>query len=380
MAVRPLLTFPDPRLKRRAPLTGAVDDVVREQVTDLLDTLAAHPGVGIAAPQIGLDRRIAIVDLTRATRSPEGTNHGRLALVDPVLLHLEGSRRGREGCLSLPEVVADVTRAKAVRLWFLDGVTGEERTLELEGFEATAAQHELDHLDGVLFVDRVTSLARGLLRRGAVGKNPLAAQDAIVELLAGHLAEGRGLVREALRIASRVHERQTRDEGTPYLEHPIRVARTIVRELGVRDPEVIAAALLHDTLEDAAEQGVDLTAEELARDVSPRVSTLVQALTKPKVPAAEKPARDERYWGALAAGPREAALVKLADRLDNLRGILASKEPEKRARYAHESFRYALPLARVSRALEPELAHAIAAVVLAERLSPQDFPGLPPLQ
>jgi len=381
MAVRPLLTFPDPRLKRRAEPVGTIDDGVRAEVADLLDTLASHPGVGIAAPQLGLSRRIAIVDMTRASRAPEGSNHGRLVLVDPVLLGVDGSRRGREGCLSLPEVVADVTRAKHARLWFLDGLTGEERTLELEGFEATAAQHELDHLDGVLFVDRVTSLARGLLRRGAGGKNVAATHDAVVELFAGHLPmEARALVRAALTIAAEVHARQLRDEGSPYLEHPLRVARTLVRDLGVTDPEVIAAALLHDVLEDAPGQGVACDDARLAASCSPRVAALVRALTKPPVGPDGKEARDRAYWAAVAAAPREALQVKLVDRLDNLRGVLASREAGKAADYARKSFRDALPLARRARLLEAELAHAIASIVVAERLDPQEFPGLPPLR
>ncbi len=376
MSVRQVLVYPDPRLKRPSAPVGRIDDEVRALCADLADTLAAAPGVGIAAPQIAVHRRVVLVDMGRASRVPEGTNHGRLFLVDPVIVRGEGSRRGREGCLSLPEVVADVTRQKALTVRGLDP-EGQERTWDLEGFEATAVQHELDHLDGVLFVDRVTSLHRGLLRRGAVGpKGSAAAAEAVVELLAGHLPQGRALVREALRIAARIHEGQVRDEGTPYLDHPIRVARTLVRDLGVADPEVLAAAVLHVTLDDAAANGHDLAEGDLARELSPRVASLVRLLTKEPADAAGKAARDDAYFARLAEGPREAVLVKLADRLDNVRSLLACPSPEKRSAYARETHDRFLPLARRAGALAAELSSALLAVIAADGLPPAEFPDL----
>jgi peptide deformylase len=130
------------------------DALVRRVIADLWDTLDSHHGVGIAAPQIGARFRVIAVDATRAKRPVE--NHGRLTLLNPRILESTGQTSFREGCLSVPDMVAHIRRAEQVTVaaTFPDG---KPYTLLARGFEAVIIQHEIDHLDGVLFIDRVHS-------------------------------------------------------------------------------------------------------------------------------------------------------------------------------------------------------------------------------
>ena len=152
--IRDVLLHPHPLLTRRAePATdpGRV-------VADLLDTMRSFGHcVGIAAPQIGESVRVAVVDCTGHRKAPDA--HGELILVNPVIVASEGSEVGREGCLSIPELTADVRRATAI------AVEAEGVRVEAEGFEARVIQHEIDHLDGLLFLDRVESLEADVFRR-----------------------------------------------------------------------------------------------------------------------------------------------------------------------------------------------------------------------
>ena len=144
MAVRDVLRHPDPRLKQRAAAAAGDLDAL---VEDLVDTMRAFPRcVGIAAPQIGVDARVCVVDCTDHPKAPDA--QGLLVLVDPVLLLGEETEIGREGCLSIPDLTANVRRSLTVTVE--GGVTAH-------GFEARAIQHEVDHLDGLLFLDRVVS-------------------------------------------------------------------------------------------------------------------------------------------------------------------------------------------------------------------------------
>ncbi|MBM3518938.1 MAG: peptide deformylase [Alphaproteobacteria bacterium] len=163
MALRPILIAPDPRLKRHSEPVGAVDDGVRQLVADMFDTMYAAPGVGLAAIQIGLPRQVIVIDLQRedAPRQP-------LALINPVILSRSPVTTAREeGCLSLPEQFAEVIRAAAIAVRFLDR-EGEVRTLVAEGALATCIQHEVDHLDGVLFVDHISPVKRSIILRKLV--------------------------------------------------------------------------------------------------------------------------------------------------------------------------------------------------------------------
>jgi peptide deformylase len=172
VAVRDVLRVPHPALKTRCrPLGAAELGELEALADDLVDTMRAHPRcVGIAAPQIGVLTRVLVVDVAGHPRAPAATN-GLIVLANPTLISASGTEVGREGCLSVPEFTANVRRATDV---VVEGLAkdGAERSVEASGFEARCLLHELDHLDGVLFLDRVDSLSRDVFRRrdfGAAG-------------------------------------------------------------------------------------------------------------------------------------------------------------------------------------------------------------------
>ncbi len=154
--VREVLRYPDPRLKTPATPIRRVGPAARRLAEDLRDTARAFPRtVGLAAPQIGAPWRMAYVDCTGHPRVPEA--QGPLWLLDPVVVERHGAEVGREGCLSLPDITANVRRPVRVAVRALD-LEGRERIVRAEGFEARVVLHELDHLDGILILDRVASL------------------------------------------------------------------------------------------------------------------------------------------------------------------------------------------------------------------------------
>jgi peptide deformylase len=157
VAVREVLTYPNPLLKQVC--APAQPEEVEPVVADLLDTMNSFEHcVGLAAPQIGHALRIAVVDVTGHPRAKEP--HGLMVLVNPkVTARSEGSKVSREGCLSLPDLTANVRRPRRATVAF------GERELELKGFEARCVLHEIDHLDGILFLDRVASITDDLFRR-----------------------------------------------------------------------------------------------------------------------------------------------------------------------------------------------------------------------
>ena len=163
MAVRPVLAMPHPALKRRCPEIADNAEIARI-AEDLLDTMAAAPRcVGIAAPQIGEPARMAVVDVTGHPGARSCA--GRLVLVNPVLVDAsEEARIGREGCLSVPDFTADVRRARRVVVAATDP-RGAPVRIVADAFEARCLLHELDHLDGILFLDRVESAAAVFRRR-----------------------------------------------------------------------------------------------------------------------------------------------------------------------------------------------------------------------
>lgn len=157
-----ILVYPDSRLKQEAEPVEFFSAEFREFVSALEATMLASPScVGIAAPQIGSPVRVAIVDVSA---KPKVSHHGRLILVNPEITHWESHVMGREGCLSVPDYTGNVLRAEKIALDYFDA-EGTKRQLSAEGFEARAIQHELDHLDGVLFIDRVVSRRSDLFRR-----------------------------------------------------------------------------------------------------------------------------------------------------------------------------------------------------------------------
>lgn len=162
MAILDILKLPDPRLKQVSEPVERFDEDLRGFVADLEETRLAGPAaVGIAAPQVGRFQRIVIVDVSGRPKTP---NHGHLILVNPEIVHWEGYAIGREGCLSVPDYTGNVIRATGIRLKAQD-LDGRETEYAMEGYEARAVQHEMDHLDGLLFVDRVVSRRTDLYRR-----------------------------------------------------------------------------------------------------------------------------------------------------------------------------------------------------------------------
>ena len=164
MPVRDIRVYPDPILKQICAPVDVGDQGVDDLIKDLVDTMVASGhSVGVAAPQIGDPRRIVVVDVSKSKLGRDN-NHGLLIMVNPVILESEGRTTMREGCMSVPDYTGNVTRAASVLVQFLDRAGGE-MVVNASGFEAVAIQHELDHLDGLLFLDRVSSLKTDVFRR-----------------------------------------------------------------------------------------------------------------------------------------------------------------------------------------------------------------------
>ena len=160
MAQLPIITAPDPRLKIKARPVPAVDDKIRRLMDDMLDTMYGAIGIGLAAPQVGQSSRVIVLDVARDGEEPQP-----LQLANPEILWRSPElTTGNEGCLSLPEHYAEVTRPAKIRLRYLD-YQNEIREIEASGLLAMCLQHEIDHLDGVLFVDHISSLKRGMILR-----------------------------------------------------------------------------------------------------------------------------------------------------------------------------------------------------------------------
>jgi len=159
VSVRPVRIYGDPVLRERARDVRDFDDSLRALVADLYETMAAYNGVGLAANQVGVGQRVFVVDVPL-----EDGTHERFAVVNPVLDQRKGKEKAEEGCLSMPGILEQVQRATSVRLRGLDE---HGRPLErlATGFLARAVQHEADHLDGVLFTDRLSPLKRQFLKR-----------------------------------------------------------------------------------------------------------------------------------------------------------------------------------------------------------------------
>ena len=160
MAQLPIITAPDPRLKIKARAVPAVDEKIRRLMDDMLDTMYGAIGIGLAAPQVGQSSRVIVLDVARDGEKPQP-----LQLANPEILWRSPElTTGNEGCLSLPEHYAEVTRPAKIRVRYLD-YQNEIREIEASGLLAMCLQHEIDHLDGVLFVDHISSLKRGMILR-----------------------------------------------------------------------------------------------------------------------------------------------------------------------------------------------------------------------
>jgi peptide deformylase len=160
MALKTILTAPDPRLKKKAQPVASVDADVRQLMDDMLETMYAAPGIGLAAPQIGELKRVIVLDIDR-----EDVKTGPLFMANPEVIEAsDEDATYEEGCLSLPEHYADVVRPAKVTVRYLDR-DGKRRDMICEGLLATCIQHEIDHLDGILFVDHISALKRNMILR-----------------------------------------------------------------------------------------------------------------------------------------------------------------------------------------------------------------------
>jgi len=162
MAKKTILTYPNKDLKLTSAEVKSFDNDLLAFIQDLEDTMADGPGaVGIAAPQVGHAIRAVIVDVSNRKKIK---HHGHLVLINPQITQWDGLATGREGCLSVPDYTGNVVRAKNITLEALDQF-GEKHQYEMEGYEARVAQHEIDHLDGLLFLDRLVSRHHDLFER-----------------------------------------------------------------------------------------------------------------------------------------------------------------------------------------------------------------------
>ncbi len=159
--IRTILTYPNPELKKKSVPVTVINDPVRELVRDLAETMYDAPGVGLAAPQIGVHQRVIVIDISAKDEPPD-----LIVAINPVIVHAEGEAYEEEGCLSVPKYAANVRRHARVIIKALD-LEGAERTWKAEDLLAIAFQHEIDHLDGILFVDHLSVLKRELFQRKA---------------------------------------------------------------------------------------------------------------------------------------------------------------------------------------------------------------------
>jgi peptide deformylase len=157
MAKLTILEFPDPRLRTRAVPVEAVDDALRTLIDDMFETMYAAPGIGLAATQVDVHKRLLVADVSSDKTDPH-------VFINPQILEKDGLTVTEEGCLSVPGYYEEVERAEHIRLRYLDR-EGQERENEFEGLLAVCVQHEIDHLDGKLFVDYLSEAKRQRIRK-----------------------------------------------------------------------------------------------------------------------------------------------------------------------------------------------------------------------
>ncbi|OGT97848.1 MAG: peptide deformylase [Geobacteraceae bacterium GWB2_52_12] len=159
--IRTILTYPNPELKKKSAPVTIITDSIRELVQDMAETMYAAPGIGLAAPQVGIHQRVIIIDISAKNEPPD-----LIVAINPAVVYAEGETYEEEGCLSVIDYAANVKRRARVIVKALD-LDGVERTWEAEDLLAIAFQHEIDHLDGILFVDHLSTLKRELFQRKA---------------------------------------------------------------------------------------------------------------------------------------------------------------------------------------------------------------------
>ena len=162
MAIREIRTYPDPVLRNRTARVEKIDSSLDRLIEDMIATMHAAPGVGLAANQVGVPLQLAVIDLS--TREEDEQRHPLLVIINPEILSLEGAVTEEEGCLSIPDYAEKVKRAASVKVRAQDR-TGKHFEIAAEGLLAKALQHEIDHLNGLLFVDRLSPLKKNIFKR-----------------------------------------------------------------------------------------------------------------------------------------------------------------------------------------------------------------------
>ncbi len=157
MSALNILHFPDPRLRQKAKTVSTVDANIQRIVDDMFETMYTAPGIGLAAVQVNILKRIVVIDISEDKDQP-------LCLINPKILEVSGSEKSEEGCLSVPGIYEQVSRAEFIKMEALNR-EGEKFTLETDGLLAVCIQHEIDHLDGKLFVDHISALKRNRIRK-----------------------------------------------------------------------------------------------------------------------------------------------------------------------------------------------------------------------
>lgn len=159
MALLEIKKYPDPVLKRRAEAVTVVDDELQTLIDDMIDTMYDAPGVGLAAPQVGVSKQLAVIDI-----SSKEAEVPLIVLINPVVIETEGAVEFEEGCLSLPEYTTKVKRSERVVVRAIDR-EGKKIEIDTEGLLAIALQHEIDHLDGILLIDRISPIKREFFKK-----------------------------------------------------------------------------------------------------------------------------------------------------------------------------------------------------------------------
>jgi len=162
MAIRAIRTYPDPVLRARTGRVEKIDNSLDELIQDMIETMHAAPGVGLAANQVGVSIQLAVIDLS--SRENEEQRHPLMVIINPEVLSQEGAVVEEEGCLSIPDYTEKVKRSSRVRVRAQDR-TGKSFEITAEGLLAKALQHEIDHLNGVLFIDRLSPLKKNIFKR-----------------------------------------------------------------------------------------------------------------------------------------------------------------------------------------------------------------------
>ncbi|ADJ29790.1 peptide deformylase [Nitrosococcus watsonii] len=167
MARLNILHYPDPRLRRKAQPVAVVDKSIRKLADDMLETMYQAPGIGLAAIQVNVPKQVVVIDISEDKSSP-------LVLINPEIIARQGKAESEEGCLSVPEIFEPVTRAAEITVHYLDR-EGQKQELQTQELLATCIQHELDHLEGKLFIDYFSTLKRQRIRKKAEKRQRLSA-------------------------------------------------------------------------------------------------------------------------------------------------------------------------------------------------------------